>query len=57
VNISFGGLDVVVEIVPESLNVRNDLFPPLICQMSREQDYIVSVTPVNGELDSIPNVM
>lgn len=34
----FGRLDVVVEVVTESLDVRDDLRSSVSCQMAREQD-------------------
>lgn len=36
VNECFGGFDVVVEIVSEGLDVRNDLLSSLLGQMTRE---------------------
>lgn len=38
VNIGFGGLNVVVEVVPESLDVRDDIRHALRGQMAREKD-------------------
>ena len=36
----FGGLYVVVEVVSEGLNVRYALLPPLLGEVSREQDWL-----------------
>jgi hypothetical protein len=33
-----GRLDVVVEVIAEGLDVRDDLYSSLGCQMAREQD-------------------
>jgi hypothetical protein len=38
VNVRLGGFDVVVEVVAEGLDVRNDFFSSLFCEMSREED-------------------
>jgi hypothetical protein len=38
-DVSLGSLDVIMEVVAEGLNVRYDLFPTLVGQMAREQDW------------------
>lgn len=35
----FGGFDVVVEIIPKSLDVRDALLPPLGGEMAWEEDF------------------
>ena len=57
-DVSLGSLDVIVEVVAEGLDVRDDLVPPLRSQMTREKDY----ADVRGGLivsfeDSSPKVM
>ena len=37
VDVRFAGFDVVMEVVSERLNVRDDLLSALRCEMSREQ--------------------
>jgi hypothetical protein len=38
VDIRLGGFDVVMEVVSESLNMRNDFLASCVSQVSREQD-------------------
>ena len=38
VDVRLGGLDMVVEIIAESLNVRDDIWHPLWCQMTGEEN-------------------
>jgi hypothetical protein len=39
-----GGFDVIVEVVSEGLDVRNNLISSLFRQVTGEQDYIISVS-------------
>ena len=51
-----GCLDVIVKVVSEGLNVRDDLVPLLRRQVSREENYSVSVARQNRARGSSPNV-